>query len=681
MSADSEHRRIEAEGPRAQQRVPLEQAVPLPAPFVVYIEPTNLCNFRCRFCPTSDKPLLKQVGRPGGRMDFGLFCKIVDDLRGFGTKLKLLSLYKDGEPLVHDRFVDMVRYARQAEISERIWTKTNGARLEPELNARLAEAGLDMICISVESTSREGYKAVADVNLDYDRFREKTAAPRVVLGAAGDPVVTLEDGVNGCNGVRPTPGSENTNKRLVGGSLQPGGTATFEISFPVDPADVSGRETFVVTDCVFINDTAVLKYSVSFVPNTENFILTITLDIPVGTPLGSQYCNYAKTTAAPSSSQASNRKAGPACFTVGGDIRVLKTNEAGAPLAGAVFSVACTLPTTTAFLPPVNINGTSYPSVSGAVVSTTTTTGANGLVAIVAPVGTSCVITETTPPDGYRLAPDPSVTLVVASGTVQQHTFVNTMPSPRSRWSRRPRPATYDAVGDVIDYSYLVTNTGNVTLAGPVTVTDDKATVTCPAGGLAPGASMTCTASYTITQADLDAGSVTNIAQAHANGADSNSDDETVTAVQTRASSITKIADPSDLRRGRRRHPLHDHATNDGNVTLTNVTVTDPNVERPRLHARRCRSPASPRRDHHLHRDPHDHPGRPRCRPLRATPPASMTATAGPPRPATTRTSPATRPRTSSIIKAATEQTYDAVGDIIHYTIVATNDGNVTLAS
>ena len=70
-------------------------------------------------------------------------------------------------------------------------------------------------------------------------------------------------------------------------------------------------------------------------------------------------------------------------------------------------------------------------------------------------------------------------------------------------------PATYDAVGDVISYSYVVKNTGNVTLAGPVTVTDDKATVTCPAGGLAPGASMTCTASYTITQGDLDAGSVT----------------------------------------------------------------------------------------------------------------------------------------------------------------------------
>ena len=85
-------------------------------------------------------------------------------------------------------------------------------------------------------------------------------------------------------------------------------------------------------------------------------------------------------------------------------------------------------------------------------------------------------------------------------------------------------------MGNVINYSYLVTNTGNVTLTGPVTVTDDKATVTCPRRrGLAPGATMTCTASYTITQADLDAGSVTqHRAAAHAAGTDSDSDDETV---------------------------------------------------------------------------------------------------------------------------------------------------------
>jgi uncharacterized repeat protein (TIGR01451 family) len=90
-------------------------------------------------------------------------------------------------------------------------------------------------------------------------------------------------------------------------------------------------------------------------------------------------------------------------------------------------------------------------------------------------------------------------------------------------------PTSYSNVADVINYNYLVKNTGNVTLAGPVTVTDDKIPVSCPSGGLAPGATLTCTASYTITQADLESGSVTNTAFASANGTISNSDDETVT--------------------------------------------------------------------------------------------------------------------------------------------------------
>jgi hypothetical protein len=95
---------------------------------------------------------------------------------------------------------------------------------------------------------------------------------------------------------------------------------------------------------------AVAKYFIHFVPNTENFVLTFTLNIPANAPVGDEYCNYAKTTAAPSQSQASNRKAGPACFLIGGDLLINKTDAAGNPLPGADFSINCTWPTTTAAL-------------------------------------------------------------------------------------------------------------------------------------------------------------------------------------------------------------------------------------------------------------------------------------------------------------------------------------------
>ncbi|MGY0620095.1 DUF7507 domain-containing protein [Lysobacter sp. A378] len=72
-----------------------------------------------------------------------------------------------------------------------------------------------------------------------------------------------------------------------------------------------------------------------------------------------------------------------------------------------------------------------------------------------------------------------------------------------------------NAVGDTIDYSFLVTNTGNVTIDALV-INDDQLTTpaVCPVTTLAPGAETTCTGSYVLTQADVNAGEVVNTATA-----------------------------------------------------------------------------------------------------------------------------------------------------------------------
>ncbi|MDQ7824272.1 MAG: radical SAM/SPASM domain-containing protein [Candidatus Eremiobacteraeota bacterium] len=172
MDTSKEARKIQAKDLRCRERQPLEEVIPLPAPFVVYVEPANLCNFKCIFCPTGDSELIKKVGRPSGVMSMELFSRIVENLKEFGVKLKLLSLYKDGEPLVNRHFPLMVHMAKEAAIAEKIWTKTNGALLNPALNEEIIDAGLDMICISVEAVTAEGYRKVSGVDIDYDAFRE-----------------------------------------------------------------------------------------------------------------------------------------------------------------------------------------------------------------------------------------------------------------------------------------------------------------------------------------------------------------------------------------------------------------------------------------------------------------------------------------------------------------------------
>ena len=127
------------------------------------------------------------------------------------------------------------------------------------------------------------------------------------------PEVELQSGTNGCTGVLPS-GDGNTDMRVIGGTMYPGGTAIFEISYPLNSSSV-GKE-FKILDCAYINDVAELKYIVSFVPSNQAYVLRIALAVPDDAPVGGLYCNYVKTTAAPTAAQASQRKAGPSCFII-----------------------------------------------------------------------------------------------------------------------------------------------------------------------------------------------------------------------------------------------------------------------------------------------------------------------------------------------------------------------------
>ena len=167
-----------------------------------------------------------------------------------------------------------------------------------------------------------------------------------------------------------------------------------------------------------------------------------------------------------------------------------------------------------------------------------------------------------------------------SNGTVTSPTDTETATAEQSRGLsivKTVTPSTYDEVGDVLSYSYVVKNVGNVTLSGPFTVTDDKATATCPATAtLAPNATITCTASYSVSQADLDAGSVTNIASASNGQVTSPTDTETATAVKSPALLIEKTVTSTGPYLLGSTISYNIEVTNTGNVTLNNVSITDP---------------------------------------------------------------------------------------------------------
>jgi Predicted Fe-S oxidoreductases len=160
---------IQGKDIRVAERHKLEEVIPLGMPYVLFIEPTNLCNMHCQFCPTGDKKLKKM--RPNGTMSWEAYSKIILDIQEFGEKLKRINFYKDGESLINKRFCDMVKLAKEKEISESLWLKTNGLLLNPELNQKMIDSGLDMIGISVSHITSEGYKRISDVHIDYEKFK------------------------------------------------------------------------------------------------------------------------------------------------------------------------------------------------------------------------------------------------------------------------------------------------------------------------------------------------------------------------------------------------------------------------------------------------------------------------------------------------------------------------------
>ena len=86
---------------------------------------------------------------------------------------------------------------------------------------------------------------------------------------------------------------------------------------------------------------------------------------------------------------------------------------------------------------------------------------------------------------------------------------------------KRVTETTYGAVGDILHYTIVATNVGNVTLHN-VVVTDPKVSgLICGDGtNLAPGGSIICNATHTVTQADITAGHYLNTACVTATGID-----------------------------------------------------------------------------------------------------------------------------------------------------------------
>ncbi len=273
-------------------------------------------------------------------------------------------------------------------------------------------------------------------------------------------------------------------------------------------------------------------------------------------------------------------------------------------------------------------------------------------------------------------------------------------PHPSMTLTKASSTTSYAAVNDVIAYTFDVANTGNVTLSN-VTVNDAMtapATVlttgpTCPQTTLSPGASMECVAAYAVTQADLDNGTVHNSATASASDPGNNPIPDTppsavtVPASAAHGLTLTKNSTTKLVTAAGQIVSYTFAVKNTGNQTLTNLTVTDaftahPNpgltVTCPVTTLAASGGSTVCTATYTVTQADVDAPSKV----LENTATAHATSPDGSVDSITTTLDiPTAQAPALAIVKSADKGSVSSVGEVIEYTFVVTNTGNVSLGT
>lgn len=111
-----------------------------PPPYTAKVELCRTCNFKCAYCYHS------QMTQPGGRMNIGMYKRIVDELHAISVKELAPFFY--GESFLHQRLPDAIEYARKTGF-EYVFLTTNGAKAYHAAVQKCMAAGLSSLKFSL----------------------------------------------------------------------------------------------------------------------------------------------------------------------------------------------------------------------------------------------------------------------------------------------------------------------------------------------------------------------------------------------------------------------------------------------------------------------------------------------------------------------------------------------------
>ncbi|MCP4378679.1 MAG: radical SAM protein [bacterium] len=117
-------------------------------PQTVFIDTGNVCNLHCELCPSGQREI-----RTRGLMAMDVFRPVLETL---GPTARSLHLYNWGEPLLNPDIIEMCRIA--SRYPGKTYIASNLNVLEPGQAEGLVSSGLDVLNVSIDGATQEGYQ-------------------------------------------------------------------------------------------------------------------------------------------------------------------------------------------------------------------------------------------------------------------------------------------------------------------------------------------------------------------------------------------------------------------------------------------------------------------------------------------------------------------------------------------
>ena len=137
-------------------------------PPYLLIEPVSSCNLKCPFCFQIDKSFTRKPFM--GTMDYDFFKKIVDDANNIGVGA--ITIASRGEPTLHKKYIDMLKYISTKENIFELKTNTNGTFLTEEMCHAIFKSKVNQIVISSDHYEKEKYEKLR-LGANFDKVVKK----------------------------------------------------------------------------------------------------------------------------------------------------------------------------------------------------------------------------------------------------------------------------------------------------------------------------------------------------------------------------------------------------------------------------------------------------------------------------------------------------------------------------